>query len=71
MSDEDFAHMRRHAEHFHLLLRSQLSLVRGGVKMSARESRAHRQFAWEYAEQMKCTRDVLAAARSKASEKSS
>ena len=45
------------------LLRShQLSLISADRSMSAREQRAHQQFARDYAEQIRIVRDALGAA---------
>jgi len=54
-----------------LLQRNWRSLLGGDTKMNLREKRAHDQFAREFVEQMKCTRDVLDEGRSQASEKKS
>lgn len=54
-----------------LLQRNRRSLLGRDMKANLREKRAHDQFAREYVEQMKCTRDVLDEERSQASEKKS
>lgn len=44
-----------------LLRRHQLSLMAGDRSLSPREQRAHAQFAREFAEQIRLTRDALGA----------
>ena len=44
-----------------LLRRHQLSLMAGDRSLSPREKRAHDQFAREFAEQIRMTRDALGA----------
>lgn len=44
-----------------LLRRHQLSLMRADRSQSPREKRAHEQFAKDYAEQIRVTRDLLGA----------
>jgi hypothetical protein len=43
----------------HLLERNRLALTRADSSMTPRETRAHEQFAREYAEQTRMTRDAL------------
>lgn len=42
-----------------LLERNRLVLIKGDAKLTPRETRAHDQFAREYAEQTRMTRDAL------------
>jgi hypothetical protein len=42
-----------------VLERNRLALIKGDAKLTPRETRAHDQFAREYAEQSRMTRDAL------------